>query len=98
MITTLHDGQTTAVLSTLSQAAAPRILSTSLRSGLVVMVKLCPISQEKGHVPEFEDADADCNFLACVCIWRSVPSKGQNHMLKATLRVKELWDRECSTI
>ena len=68
-----------------SQAAAPpRISSTSFRSGLFVLVKLCLISQEKGHVEhmniEFEDADADSK-LAGVCIWRSVPSKGQNHMI-----------------
>ena len=29
---------------------------------------------------EFEDEDADSK-LADVCIWRSVPSKGQNHMI-----------------
>ena len=43
------------------------------------------MSHEKGQVEhvkiELEDALEDESGLDGVCIWRSVPSKGQNHIL-----------------
>lgn len=68
----LHAGQTAAVLSTFSQAAAPpNISSTSFRSGRVVLVKLFRISHENGHVEqmnmELEEEDDD-SLLDGVCI------------------------------
>jgi hypothetical protein len=49
-----------------------------------VFVKLCRISQENGQVEQIKrelvDAEAASTF-AGVCIWRSDPSKGQNHIL-----------------
>ena len=47
-------------------------------------MKLGRMSQENGQVEhtniELEVADVD-SVLAGVCIWRSVPSRGQNHMI-----------------
>jgi len=53
-------------------------------SSLVVLViteeGTCTVEHTM-NIEEFEDApDADSRFVG-VCIWRSVPSKGQNHML-----------------